>query len=157
LLSRLVKEGVIEKASYGKYRMRSVAGEADDNGEPPDHDRPFTSKHASKAAAAELERRKMLEPLAAVLAAWKGAVGVGETKSLDHVIKIAADHPSLKATLVAVAPMDDGKTISNVLLARWLRDCNEVPVDGLMLRGRGVNETGSPWWTLVLAEEKPPE
>ena len=50
---------------------------------------------------------------------------------------------------LAVAAMDDGVTISNVLLARWLRNFNEVPIDGLMLSGGGVDENGSPWVTLV--------
>jgi hypothetical protein len=74
-------------------------------------------------------------------------VGIEETRSLDRVIEIAADHPSLKAALLDVAAMDDGQTISNVRLARWLRNFDEVPVGGLQLSGGGV-EDGSPLWRL---------
>jgi hypothetical protein len=63
------------------------------------------------------------------------------------VIEFTADHPGLKAALVAVAPMDDRQRISNVQLARWLRDFNEVPVGGLQLSGGGI-ENGSPLWIL---------
>jgi hypothetical protein len=87
------------------------------------------------------------KPLAAVLTAWKTAIGVGERQSLDQVIT----NPGLHAALLAVAAMEDGKAISNVLLARWLRDHNEVPVDGFMLAGGGVDGAGSPWWALVAA------
>jgi hypothetical protein len=82
---------------------------------------------------------------AAVLTAWKSTIGVGERRSLDHVLS----NPGLHAALLAVAAMEDGKTISNVLLARWLRDFNEVPVDGFMLSGGGVDVTGSPLWAVV--------
>jgi hypothetical protein len=94
-----------------------------------------------------------LKPLAAVLAAWKTAIGVGERRSLHQVIEMAnaTINPGLYAALLAVAAMDDGKAISNVLLTRWLREFNEVPVDGFMLSGGGVDATGSPWWTLVSA------
>jgi hypothetical protein len=101
---------------------------------------------ADEQAAERAERRKTLEPFAAVLAAWKAAIGVGEQRSLDHVIKMAdmRINPELNAAFLAVASMDDGKTISNVLLARWLRDHNNVPIDGLMLSGDSQNK-----WTLV--------
>jgi hypothetical protein len=107
-------------------------------------------------ARATAERRKTLAPLAAVLAAWKAAIGVNERRTLHHVIEMAAEriNPNLYAAFLAVAAMDDGKTISNVLLARWLRDHNEVAIDGLMLSGGGVDEAGSPWWTLVPATQK---
>jgi len=85
-------------------------------------------------------------------AEWKKVVGVGETKNLDHVIKVAGDHPSLKAALAAVAPMDDGQTISNVRLARWLHEFNGVPVNGLKLSGGGI-EAGSPLWTLQTCDQ----
>ena len=100
-----------------------------------------------------------LEPLAAVLAAWKNAFGVGQLGTLNQAIELARHCADLNAALLAVAPMDDGTTISNVLLARWLRNHNEVPVEGLMLSGGGVDESGSPWWTLVPAElaTNPPE
>jgi hypothetical protein len=109
----------------------------------------------NKVRRERVERRKTLEPLAAVLAAWKAAIGVGMKRSLAHVIEMAAVaiNPDLNAAFLAVAAMDDGKTISNVLLARWLRDFNEVPVDGLMLSGGGVDESGSPWWTLIPADQ----
>jgi len=90
--------------------------------------------------------------LATALAEWAKTIGVGETRSLDQVIKIAADHPSLKAALVAVAPMDDGQTISNVRLARWLRDFEEVAAGGLRLSGGGT-EAGSPLWTLQACDD----
>ena len=96
-----------------------------------------------------------LKPLAAVLTAWKTAIGVGERRSLDHVIEMAANHPGLYAAFIAVAAQD-GKTISNVLLTRWLRDFNEVPVDGFMLSGGGVDAAGSPWWALVAAPVQQP-
>jgi len=102
----------------------------------------------------EQARDIILAALGTVLAEWKKAIGVGQT-SLDHVIKMAADHPSLKAALVTVAPMDDGQTISNVRLARWLRNFNEVPVGGLQLSGGGVDKTGSPLWTLQSLPSKP--
>ena len=92
-------------------------------------------------------REILLASLGTVLVEWKKAIGVGETRSLDRVIEITADHPGLKAALVAVAPMDDRQRISNVQLARWLRDFNEVPVGGLQLTGGGI-ENGSPLWTL---------
>src|SRR5262245_27995211 len=107
------------------------------------------------------ERRKPLEPLAAVLAAWENAIGVGQLGTLDQAIELAFHCADLNAALLAVAAMDDGKTVSNVLLARWLRNHNEVPIDGLMLSGSGVDENGSPLWTLVFepvttaAEERP--
>jgi hypothetical protein len=97
-----------------------------------------------------------LKPLAAVLTAWKTAIGVGERRSLDHVIEMAANHPGLHAALLAVAAMEDGKTISNVSLARWLRAHNEVPVGGFMLTGGGVDAAGSPWWALVAAPVQQP-
>jgi AAA domain len=105
------------------------------------------------------ERRKTLEPLAAVVAAWKAAIGVDVRRTLAHVIEMAAVaiNPDLNAAFLAVAAMDDGKTISNVLLARWLVDFNEVPVDGFMLSGGGVDDAGSPWWTLVSANQREPD
>jgi len=104
-------------------------------------------------ARAKAERRKTLKPLAAVLTAWKAAIGVDVRRTLAHVIEMAAVaiNPDLNAAFLAVAAMDDGKTISNVLLARWLRDHNDVAIDGMMLSGGGVDEAGSPWWTLVPA------
>src|SRR5262249_57417828 len=78
-----------------------------------------------------------LTALARLLAEWKKAIGIEQT-SLDHVIKIAADHPSLKAAVLDVAAMDDGQTISNVRLARWLRSFKEVPVGGLQRSGAGA-------------------
>src|SRR5262249_35838787 len=82
------------------------------------------------------------------LAAWNAAIGIAQTRTLDQVIEIAANNPKLKAALLAVAPMDDGQTLSNVRLARWLRNFNEVLIDHLMLQGGGVDENGSPQWTL---------
>jgi hypothetical protein len=133
LLGKLVKQGVIEKASYGKYRTRSAASGATQA--PPDP--------------------ASLSALAAVVAAWKAAIGIGQQRSLDDVIELAAgaSNCGLNAALLAVAAMADSKTISNVSLAHWLRKHNEVPVDDLMLSGGG--ETGSPWWTLVAAEGAP--
>ena len=90
-----------------------------------------------------------LEQLAPVLTAWEAAIGIGETLTLDQVIELAAECPDLKAALLAVAAMDDGVTISNVRLARWLRSLNEVVVDHLMLNGSGVDATGSLMWTLT--------
>jgi hypothetical protein len=121
LLLKLVAEGAIEKTGYGKYR-RKAGGD--------------------RWAAMQ-----------AVIAAWKQAVGVGERRTLDAVITMAATHAELAAALRSVAPLigDAGSGISNVLLARWLRDVNEVAVDGLMLSGGGVDEAGSPYWTLVQA------
>ena len=96
-------------------------------------------------------REILLASLGTVLVEWKKAIGVGETRSLDRVIEITADHPGLKAALVAVAPMDDRQRISNVQLACWLRDFNEVPVGGLQLSGGGI-ENGSPLWTLQVCD-----
>jgi hypothetical protein len=90
-----------------------------------------------------------LVQLGPVLEAWRAAIGVGEPRTLNQIIELAADCPTLKAALLAVAAMDDGLTISNVRLARWLRSLNEVPVDHLMLSGGGVDATGSPVWTLA--------
>jgi hypothetical protein len=92
-----------------------------------------------------------LTALGLLLTQWKATIGVGETRSLQDVIDNAPLCPNFEAALVAVAPFDDRPGISNVRLARWLRDFNEVPVDGLMLRGGGVDEKGSPLWTLVEA------
>jgi RecA-family ATPase len=77
-----------------------------------------------------------------VLIEWKAAIGIGRTATVDEAIAAAADHPGLRAALMAVAPLD-GARISNVLLARWLRTVNEVVIEGLMLRGDGPNR-----WTL---------
>jgi hypothetical protein len=44
--------------------------------------------------------------------------------------------------------------VSEVELFRWLGDFNEVPVDGLMLSGGGMDESASPWWTLIPADQK---
>jgi RecA-family ATPase len=90
-----------------------------------------------------------LAQLAPVLIAWRAVIGLGATRTLDQVIELAAERPDLNAALLAVAAMDDGVTISNVRLARWLRSLNEVAVDHLMLSGGGVDATGSPLWTLT--------
>jgi hypothetical protein len=90
-----------------------------------------------------------------VLAQWRDAIGIGQTKSLKEVIEIAAGHPGLKAALVAVAPfVGPEKAISDVLLFRWLQEVNEVTVKGLRLQGgpreggdSGMKD-GSPLWTL---------
>src|SRR5262245_2914494 len=102
------------------------------------------------------ERQKNPEPLAAVLAAWTNAFGVGQLGTLNQAIELANHLEALRAALLAVAAMDDGQTISNVRLARWLRDHNEVPIDGLMLSSGGVDENGSPWWTLVTEPDPAP-
>jgi hypothetical protein len=60
-------------------------------------------------------------------------------------------NPELNAAFLAVAATEDGETISNLLLASWLHAHNEVLVDGLMLSDGGVDEAGSPLWTLVSA------
>jgi hypothetical protein len=103
---------------------------------------------AEEKAAEQTERRKHLHLLAAVLAAWKAAIGPNEQRSLDHVIEMAdvRINPDLNAAFLAVAAMNDGKTVSNILLARWLRNHNEVPIDGFMLSGDGPDK-----WTLVAA------
>jgi hypothetical protein len=99
------------------------------------------------------KRRKTLAPLATVLAAWKAAIGVDVKRPLAHVIEMATEtvNPELNAAFLAVAATEDGETISNLLLASCLHAHNEVPVDGLMLSDGGVDEAGSPLWTLVLA------
>src|SRR5262249_12694363 len=136
LLKKLLKEGAVENPTYGKYRAITDS--------PPNEQR---------AEVHHPERREKLKPLAAILNAWKAAIGVNQKRSLDHVIEMANPriNPELNAAFLAVAAMDDGITISNVLLARWLREYNEVPTGGLMLSGGGVDEKGSPWWTLVPA------
>src|SRR5262245_47683900 len=50
--------------------------------------------------------------------------------------------------------MDDGKTISNIRLARWLRSLNEVAMERLLLSGGGVNENGPPLWTSLAFLER---
>jgi hypothetical protein len=95
-----------------------------------------------------------LAALGELITQWKAAFGVGEVRTLNQVIEMAIEaiNPKLYAALLAVAPMDDGRTISNVRLARWLRDFNEVVVNGLMLRGGGIDGgSGSPLWSLVPA------
>jgi len=84
------------------------------------------------------------------MSAWRAAIGVSETRTLNQVIDLASSNSSLKAALLTVAPLDDGRGVSNVRLARWLRDFNEVAVDGLMLRYGGIDGcSGSPLWSLV--------
>jgi RecA-family ATPase len=92
-----------------------------------------------------------LEPLAAITA-WKAAIDVNATRSLDHVIKMADVHinPDLNAAFLAVAAMDDGQTISNVRLKRWLDSHNEVPLHGLMLS----NSNDGDLWTLLPANQQ---
>jgi len=53
-------------------------------------------------------------------------------------------NPTLNAAFLAVAAMDDGKTISNSLLTQWLQNYNEVPTNGLMLSSNGNDK-----WMLV--------
>jgi hypothetical protein len=98
------------------------------------------------------EEREEGAPLAAVLMAWSAAIGIGQTRTMDQVIETASSDRDLKAALVAVAAMDDGQTVSNVRLDRWLRSVNEVEVNQLMLRGSGVDD-GSVKWTLTLRVE----
>jgi hypothetical protein len=154
-----VEKGVLVKTSYENPKNRNEEHGLKLGPEKREELDNRAKVQARKAEAeAKAERRKRLEPLAAVLNAWKAAIGVGERRPLAHVIEMAAAkiNPDLNAAFLAVAPMDDGKTISNVLLARWLRDFNEVPIDGLMLSGGGVDEAGSPWWMLVPANQKEP-
>jgi putative DNA primase/helicase len=95
-----------------------------------------------------------LKPLAVVLDAWRGAIGIDQKRSLDHILEVASEQLNLRAALLTVASMDDAaETISNVKLARFLRSFNEVVVGGLMLSGGGVDGNGSPWWTLVSGPE----
>ena len=81
----------------------------------------------------------------------------GRTITIDELVRVG--HIGMKAALLAVAAMDDGSTVSNVLLARWLRSVNEYPVDGLFLQYEGVNSAGSQLWTLraVTARSRTPE
>jgi hypothetical protein len=155
-----VKNGVLIKTPYDNPKNRNEEHGLKLSTEKREELDNRARVRARKAEAeAKAERRKSLEPLAAVLNAWKAAIGVGERRSLAHVIEMASAkiNPALNAAFLAVAVMDDGTTISNVLLARWLRDFNEVPVDGLMLSGGGVDEAGSPWWTLILAKQSTPD
>jgi hypothetical protein len=98
------------------------------------------------------DREADLAALGSVLREWKAAVGVGQRCTLDQVIELSNHCAEFKAALLAVAPMDDGTMISNVRLARWLRDYNEVAVGGLCLSDGGVESNGSPFWTLLNAE-----
>jgi hypothetical protein len=150
-----VKNGILVKTSYENPKNRNEESGLKLSEEKRKELDASNQVRARKAAA---ERRKSLEPLAVVLTAWKAAIGVDERRSLAHVIEMAAIkvNPALNAAFLAVAAMDDGTTISNVLLARWLRNHNEVPVDGYMLLGGGTDEAGSPWWTLVPADQKNP-
>jgi len=154
---------VITEADIREYTSKPAARPADAGG------MPFVITEATKEQlrvqgrsheeianlTPQKAREILLAALATVLAEWGKTIGVGATRSLDHVIKIAADHPSLKAALVVVAPTDGAETISNVRLERWLRDYNEVPINGLQLSGGGVDETGSPLWTLQSLPSKP--
>jgi hypothetical protein len=152
-LEDLAAYGLVERQSKGRGKhdtwMRSNWETAETA--PTQHKRKTTKTTAPAPT-------QNLEPLAAILTAWKAAIGVDKQHSLHQVINLADPqiNQTLHAALLAVAPMDDGQTISNVLLARWLRNHNEVPVDGLMLSGGGVDDTGSPWWTLVPANDEPP-
>jgi putative DNA primase/helicase len=85
-----------------------------------------------------------------VLGEWKATFGIGVTRTLDHVIEMADEqvNPGLNAAFLAVAAKDDGQSISNILLARWLRDHDADPVGGLCLSYGGVDEAGRPLWTL---------
>jgi hypothetical protein len=117
---------VITEADIREYMSKPAARPADAGG------MPFVIKEATKEQlrvqgrsheeianlTPQKAREILLAALATVLAEWGKTIGVGATRSLDHVIKIAADHPSLKAALVVVAPMDGAETISNVRLAR---------------------------------------
>jgi hypothetical protein len=103
-------------------------------------------------APSNAEEREARAALAAVLRAWSAAIGIGKTRTMDQVIETASSDRGLKAALVAVAAMDDGQTVSNVRLDRWLRSVNEVEVNQLILRGGGVDD-GSVKWTLTLPVE----
>jgi len=84
--------------------------------------------------------------LAPILTAWKAAIGLNVPRPLHHVIEMAHPriNPTLNAAFLAVAAMDDGKTISNSLLTQWLQNYNEVPTNGLMLSSNGNDK-----WMLV--------
>jgi hypothetical protein len=89
--------------------------------------------------------------LARLLGEWKASYGIGRTITIDELIGV--DHEGLKAALLVVAAMDDGLTVSNIRLARWLRKFNEVSVGHLLLRYGGVNSRCSQLWTLLADEQ----
>ena len=127
---------------------------ADKNGEKPFDFNGCGAVAAEKPGEAGKEAGEAdLAALGSVLREWKAAIGIGQQCTLDQVIELASSHcADLKAALLAVAPMDDVTAISNVRLARWLRDYNEVAVGGLCLSGGGVDGNGSPLWTLLNTE-----
>ena len=89
------------------------------------------------------------EKLAAILTAWKAAIGLNERRALQHVIEMANPriNPQLNAAFLTVAAADDGKTISTDPLARWLQKHHRLPANGLMLSSDDGNE-----WTLLPAQ-----
>jgi RecA-family ATPase len=89
-----------------------------------------------------------MEKLAAVLEAWKAAIGVNTARTLTHVIEMADPriNPDLTTAFLAVAAKDDGTTISITLLTRWLQKHHRLPTNGLMLSSNDGNE-----WTLLPA------
>jgi hypothetical protein len=88
--------------------------------------------------------------LAPVLAAWRDAIGIGKAVGIDSLTD--GDLPEeLQRALLAVAAHDGDRTVvSNVKLGRWLRDVNEVAVDGLLLRHVG-SDRGDQLWALQTA------
>jgi putative DNA primase/helicase len=81
-----------------------------------------------------------------VFAAWRDTIGVGETWTTDQVIELAEGYPKLKSALIAVAAKNDGKSISNVRLDRWLRSQTYTFFHGLMLQQK--YKDGFCGWTL---------
>jgi hypothetical protein len=89
-----------------------------------------------------------------VLDAWSAAFGIDRTVSIDELV--AVEHEALKAALLAVAAMPDtdsgspipNPTISNVRLARRLREANGIRLGRLFLQRKGISTRGSQLWSL---------
>jgi RecA-family ATPase len=95
-----------------------------------------------------IQAESQTEKLAAILAAWKAAIDINVPRSLTHVIEMANPriNPELNTAFLAVAAMDDGTTINNAVLTRWLQKHHRNPAAGLMLSSDdGTN------WTLLPA------
>jgi hypothetical protein len=88
--------------------------------------------------------------LTPVLAAWRDAIGIGKAVGIDSLTDGDLPQELQRATLAVAAHDGDRTVVSNVKLGRWLRDVNEVAIDGLLLRHVG-SDRGDQLWALQTA------